>query len=149
MPFEQRDGREEVAVEVASTSNCYGSTRAIGAGSRAVDDLDEPRMASSGGRAPFPICPVCDAHVLEAVIDGLKPRHPTQRLFERCDAARSVLGCNAVHTAAAHLGLSARQFHADAGDAEDRGAVVADQPAREAVNDRFEGMGITDRANRE
>ena len=53
MPFEQRDGREEVAVEVASTSNCYGSTRAIGAGSRAVDDLDEPRMASSGGKPPL------------------------------------------------------------------------------------------------
>jgi hypothetical protein len=55
MPFEQRDGREEVAVEVASTSNSYGSTRATGAGSRAVDDLDEPRMASSGGFLPFPI----------------------------------------------------------------------------------------------
>ena len=30
-----------------------GSTRAIGAGSRAVDDLDEPRMASSGGERSF------------------------------------------------------------------------------------------------
>ena len=31
------------------------------------------------------------------------------------------------------------QFHADAGDAEDGGAVVADQPAREADQDRREG----------
>jgi len=31
------------------------------------------------------------------------------------------------------------QFYADAGDAEDRGAVVADQPAREADQDRREG----------
>src|ERR1700716_4164305 len=31
------------------------------------------------------------------------------------------------------------QFHADAGDAADRGAVVADQPARQADQDRREG----------
>src|SRR5271168_1491951 len=31
------------------------------------------------------------------------------------------------------------QLHADAGDAKDRGAVVADQPAREADQDRRQG----------
>jgi hypothetical protein len=35
--------------------------------------------------------------------------------------------------------LQPRQFHADARDAEDGGAVVADQPAREADQDRREG----------
>jgi hypothetical protein len=34
--------------------------------------------------------------------------------------------------------LQPRQFHADAGDAQDGGAVVADQPAREADQDRRE-----------
>src|SRR6266851_431381 len=36
-------------------------------------------------------------------------------------------------------GVQPRQFHADPGDAEDRGAVVADQPAREAHQNRREG----------
>jgi hypothetical protein len=36
-------------------------------------------------------------------------------------------------------GLQSRQFHADAGDAEDGGAVVADQLAREADQDRRQG----------
>src|SRR6266852_1437172 len=35
--------------------------------------------------------------------------------------------------------LQSRQFHADAGDAEDGGAVVANQPAREADQDRRKG----------
>jgi len=36
-------------------------------------------------------------------------------------------------------GLQPRQLHADAGDAQDGGAVVADQPAREVDQDRREG----------
>ena len=36
-------------------------------------------------------------------------------------------------------GLQSRQFHANPGDAKDRGAVVADQLAREADQDRREG----------
>src|SRR5271165_4009809 len=40
---------------------------------------------------------------------------------------------------APRAGLQSRQFHADAGDAEDGGAVVADQPAREADQDRCQG----------
>jgi len=44
---------------------------------------------------------------------------------------------------APRAGLQPRQFHADAGDAEDRGAVVADQPAREADQDRRQGSSAT------
>ena len=40
---------------------------------------------------------------------------------------------------APRAGLQSRQFHADAGDAEDGGAVVADQLAREADQDRRQG----------
>jgi hypothetical protein len=40
---------------------------------------------------------------------------------------------------APRVGLKSRQLHADAGDAEDRGAVVVDQPAREADQDRRQG----------
>src|SRR5271169_1234524 len=36
-------------------------------------------------------------------------------------------------------GLQPRQFHADAGGAQDGGTVVADQPAREADQDRRKG----------
>src|SRR6266850_6398694 len=36
-------------------------------------------------------------------------------------------------------GLQSRQFHANPGDAKDRGAVVVDQLAREADQDRREG----------
>jgi hypothetical protein len=39
----------------------------------------------------------------------------------------------------ARAGLQSRQLHADAGDAEDGGAVVADQPAGEADRDRRQG----------
>ena len=39
----------------------------------------------------------------------------------------------------ARAGLQSRQLHADAGDAEDRGAVVADQPAGKIDQDRREG----------
>jgi hypothetical protein len=40
-------------------------------------------------------------------------------------------------------GVQPWQFHADAGDAEDGGAVVADQPAREADQDRRQGPSAT------
>jgi hypothetical protein len=40
---------------------------------------------------------------------------------------------------APRAGLQSRQFHADTGDAEDGGAVVADQLAREADQDRRQG----------
>ena len=33
-----------------------GSVRALGSGSRAVDELDGPRMASPGGEPPFVRC---------------------------------------------------------------------------------------------
>jgi hypothetical protein len=36
------------------------------------------------GNATFPICSECDARVSKTVIYGLKPRHPTGRLFQRC-----------------------------------------------------------------
>jgi hypothetical protein len=42
-------------------------------------------------------------------------------------------------SSAPRTGLQPRQFLADAGDAEDRGAVVADQPAKEADQDRRQG----------
>jgi hypothetical protein len=43
----------------------------------------DPRMASPGGLRAFPICPALDARAFKAVIDRLKPRHPTPRLFQR------------------------------------------------------------------
>ena len=36
------------------------------------------------GNASFPICPAGEVHPSKAVIDGLKPRHPTLRLFQFC-----------------------------------------------------------------
>src|SRR5437868_13189300 len=41
------------------------------------------KSAAVGGFQAFPICPVRDAHSVIAVIDRLKPRHPTLRLFKR------------------------------------------------------------------
>ena len=46
------------------------------------------------------------------------------------------LSCRSFAASSSTRWLQSRQFHADAGDAEDRGAVVADQPAREADQDR-------------
>jgi hypothetical protein len=43
----------------------------------------EGRVAEKGGNASFPICPVCDAPGLKAVIYCLKRRHSTPRLFQR------------------------------------------------------------------
>jgi hypothetical protein len=37
-----------------------------------------------GGLRAFPIWAACDALGSIAVVDGLKPRHPPPRLFERC-----------------------------------------------------------------
>ena len=42
------------------------------------------RATALGGFRAFSICPVCDAHAVKAVIDRLKPRQPTLRLFQRC-----------------------------------------------------------------
>jgi hypothetical protein len=39
--------------------------------------------------------------------------------------------------------LQPRQLHADAGDADGGGALVADQPVREADQDRGEGRRVT------
>src|SRR5580693_7971249 len=45
---------------------------------------------------------------------------------------------NTVRLSAPRADVQPRQLHADAGDAEDGGAVVADRPAREADQDRRE-----------
>src|ERR1700746_2695873 len=45
---------------------------------------------------------------------------------------RELLRCQRRPPSAPRVGLKSRKLHADAGDAEDRGAVVVDQPAREA-----------------
>jgi hypothetical protein len=47
---------------------------------------------------------------------------------------------NAVPPPTPRAGLQSRQFHADAGDAEDGGAVVADQLARDARTQREKGF---------
>jgi len=40
--------------------------------------------AQLGGKAAFPIWPAGEVHPSRAVINGLKPRHQTQRLFQFC-----------------------------------------------------------------
>src|SRR6202049_3996757 len=50
-----------------------------------------------------------------------------------------ILRCQRRPLPAPRSGLQSRQFHADAGHAEDGGAVVADQLAREADQDRRQG----------
>ena len=41
------------------------------------DSSERPKM---GSQLPFPICPLCDAHVLKAVGDGLTPRRQARPL---------------------------------------------------------------------
>jgi hypothetical protein len=42
------------------------------------------RTAESGGNASFPIWPAGEVHSSRALINGLKSRHQTQRLFQFC-----------------------------------------------------------------
>ncbi len=59
---------------------------------------------------------------------------------DQVDPAVMPLLCRQRHPPSAPCpGLQPRQFHADAGDAGGRGAVVADQPAREIDQDRRQG----------
>jgi hypothetical protein len=43
-----------------------------------------PGSAQLGGFWSFPICPAGEVRPSKAVINGLKPRHPTLRLFQFC-----------------------------------------------------------------